>query len=108
MAWVYLILAGLFEVGFTTSLKLSEGFTRVVPSILFIVFAGLSFWLLTRALNGIALGTAYAVWTGLGAFGTALIGLFCFNESAAPLRLFFLFLLIVSIIGLKFASMANP
>ncbi len=104
MSWILLILAGFFEVGFTTCLKLSEGFTKLWPSVFFLIFSFTSFFLLTRAMKTIPLGTAYAVWTGLGAFGTALIGIYFFNEPAAFMRLFFLGLLIVSIIGLKLVS----
>ena len=107
MAWVYLIIAGFFEIGFTTSLKLSEGFTRWFPSLLFVIFAAASFYLLTRALQVIALGTAYAIWTGIGAFGTALVGIIYFQESTSFWRLFFLFLLIVSILGLKLVSLSK-
>ncbi len=101
MAWFYLILAGLFEIGFTTCLKFSESFTRLIPTLGFIAFAALSFTSLSHSLNRIPLGTAYAVWTGIGAFGTALIGIAFFGESADLARIFFLLLLIISIIGLK-------
>ena len=104
MSWLYLLLAGLFEIGFTTCLKLSASFTRLWPSLGFLLCAAASFWLLTRAIQTIPLGTAYAVWTGIGAFGTALIGIFVFGEPATALRLVFLTLLIGSIIGLKLVS----
>lgn len=104
MAWTFLLIAGVFEIGFTTCLKLSNGFTKVLPSIAFIIFAAISFWLLTKSLRTIELGTAYAVWTGIGAFGTALMGIFYFQEPAGTLRLLFLFLLIASIVGLKLVS----
>jgi quaternary ammonium compound-resistance protein SugE len=104
MGWVYLSLAGLFEVGFTTSLKLSDGFSRLWPSLSFCLFAALSFWLLMLATKNIPLGTAYAVWTGIGAFGTALIGILFFGDPTNPARVFFLTMLIISIIGLKFFS----
>lgn len=104
MAWIFLVLAGLFEVGFTTCLKLSESFTKLWPSIGFLVCASISFWLLTKAAETIPLGTAYAVWTGIGAFGTALIGIWFFGDPATTLRLVFLVLLIGSIIGLKLVS----
>ena len=104
MAWAYLILAGLFEVGFTTSLKFSEGFTRLAPSLAFLVTSGLSFWLLTRALQTIPLGTAYAVWTGLGAVGTAIVGILLFKDPATFGRLFSLALIVASVIGLKLVS----
>lgn len=104
MYWLFLISAGVFEIGFTTALKLSDGFTKLIPSILFIIFAVVSFWLLLRAIQGIPLGTAYAVWTGIGAFGTAIIGIIMFGESVSVLRVLLLILLILSVIGLKFIS----
>jgi quaternary ammonium compound-resistance protein SugE len=105
MNWFLLILAGLFEVGFTTCMKLSEGFTKKAPSAGFLVFAILSFVLLNKATNkGIPLGTAYAVWTGIGAFGTALIGIVFFKDELSAGRVFFLAALIGSIIGLKVVS----
>jgi quaternary ammonium compound-resistance protein SugE len=104
MAWGLLVLAGLFEVGFTTCLKLSESFTKPLPSMGFLVCAILSFWLLTKAAETIPLGTAYAVWTGIGAFGTAVIGIYFFGDPSTTLRLVFLVLLIGSIIGLKLVS----
>lgn len=104
MAWGLLVLAGLFEVGFTTCLKLSESFTKPIPSMGFLMCAILSFWLLTKAAETIPLGTAYAVWTGIGAFGTAVIGICFFGDPATTLRLVFLVLLIGSIIGLKLVS----
>ena len=104
MSWILLVLAGMFEVGFTTCLKLSEGFTKIVPSIGFFIFSASSFLLLNKVIKTIPLGTAYAVWTGIGAVGTVLIGIFFFKESAEFLKLFFIFLLIASIIGLKMVS----
>ncbi len=74
-AWFILIIAGLFEVGFTTCMKLSEGFTQIKYTIGFLIFATLSLLFLNKAIAQIPLGTAYAVWTGIGAFGTALIGI---------------------------------
>jgi quaternary ammonium compound-resistance protein SugE len=102
--WIILILAGLFEVCFATSLKMSEGFTKLVPSICFAVCAIASFGLLTLAIKHIPVGTAYAIWTGLGAFGTALVGIIFFKESADFWRIFFLLMLILSLVGLKFVS----
>lgn len=103
MAWMFLLIAGLFEMGFTTFLKLSESFTRFWPTVAFFVLAILSFASLSLSLKSIPLGTAYAVWTGIGAFGTALIGMAFFGESTNFWRLFFLLCLILSIIGLKAA-----
>lgn len=104
MAWLILVLAGLFEVGFTTCLKLSENFTNAKWSAGFFVCISLSFVLLNKAIQHIPMGTAYGVWTGIGAVGTALIGIIWFKESADFWRLFFIFLLIGSIIGLKIVS----
>ncbi|MFK2822372.1 DMT family transporter [Arcobacter sp. YIC-80] len=103
-AWLYLILAGLLEVGFASMLKLTENFTKLIPTIIFLVFASSSFYFLTKAVESIPIGTAYAVWTGIGAFGTILIGILFYNEPAGILRLFFLFTLISSIVGLKLVS----
>jgi len=101
MPWLYLITAGFFEMGFTTCLKLSAGFSKLWPSVLFLVFALTSFAFLTMATRTIPLGTAYAVWTGIGAFGTALIGMIFFEDPVSLWRVFFLLTLIGSIIGLK-------
>src|SRR5690349_10820279 len=104
MSWIYLVIAGLFEIGFTTSLKLSKDFSVTKWTIAFYICIILSFHFLNEASKAIPLGTAYAVWTGIGAVGTALIGIFFFNEPAYFSRLLFLFLLIGSIIGLKIVS----
>jgi quaternary ammonium compound-resistance protein SugE len=87
VAWLYLFLAGLFEIGFTTFLKLSDGFSRLWPTVFFVLFAGASFWLLNKALHGVSLGTAYAVWTGIGAFGTAIVGILMFADPVTFWRL---------------------
>ncbi len=107
MAWIYLLLAGLFEIGFTTMLKLSNNFSKLYPSIGFFIFSFLSFWLLSKAIQTIPLGTAYAVWTGIGAVGTVLIGIFFFQESAGFWRVFFISILIMSLVGLKLVSVAE-
>ena len=104
MAWFFLILGGLFEVGFTTCLKLSNNFKHVGWSIGFFVCIILSFVLLNKAVQTLPMGTAYAVWTGIGAAGSVLVGIFLFKESSDFWRLFFLFLLIASILGLKAVS----
>jgi len=103
-AWAYLILAGVLEIGFASMLKLTEGFTKIVPTLIFLVFAIGSFYSLTKAIEAIPVGTAYAIWTGIGAFGTILIGILIYNEPSSMLRLFFLFTLVASIIGLKLVS----
>ena len=104
MAWFFLILGGLFEIGFTTCLKLSNNFKHVGWSIGFFVCIILSFVLLNKAVQTLPMGTAYAVWTGIGAAGSVLVGIFLFKESSDFWRLFFLFLLIASILGLKAVS----
>lgn len=104
MGWTYLVFAGLFEIGFTTSLKLSDGFTRLWPSLAFLVTSGLSFFLLNKSIQTLPLGTAYAVWTGIGAVGTAAIGMVFFKDPVSLSRVFFLFLIIASIIGLRLVS----
>jgi quaternary ammonium compound-resistance protein SugE len=101
MAWFFLFIAGIFEMAFTTCLKLSDGFTKPWPIAGFLSSAVLSFWMLTLAMESIPLGTAYAVWTGIGAFGTAIIGIYFFGDATCTLRVIFLVLLIGSILGLK-------
>jgi quaternary ammonium compound-resistance protein SugE len=103
-AWIYLILAGILEVGFASMIKLTENFTKLVPTVIFIAFAVGSFYALTKAVETIPIGTAYAIWTGIGAFGTITIGIIFYNEPASMMRLFFLFTLVASIIGLKLVS----
>ena len=104
MAWTYLLFAGLLEVGFTTALRLSEGFSRLGPSLAFFMCAALSFLSLQRATEEIPLGTAYAVWVGIGAVGTLLVGVALFNEPVSVPRFVFLVTLVGSIIGLRLFS----
>ena len=104
MAWIYLICAGLFEVAFTTCLKLSNNFTHRWWSLGFFVSITLSFYLLNKAIQTIPIGTGYAVWTGIGAVGTTIVGIFIFQEPAFFWRVFFITLLIGSIVGLKVVS----
>jgi quaternary ammonium compound-resistance protein SugE len=104
MNWVILIIAGLFEVGFTTCLKMSGNFTKVGWSIGFFISISLSFLMLNKASQTIPIGTAYAVWTGIGAVGTAIVGIILFKEPSDFWRLFFITTLIASIAGLKFLS----
>jgi quaternary ammonium compound-resistance protein SugE len=104
MHWLYLILAGLFECAFTTCLKLSDGLTKVGWAVAFVLLSIVSFGLLTVAAQKIPLGTAYAVWTGIGAVGTAAIGIIWFKDPATFWRVFFLTTLIASLIGLKLVS----
>lgn len=107
MAWILLIIAGLFEVGFTSCLskaKETSGTTSMWWIVGFFVSLALSMYLLYRATQTLPMGTAYAVWTGIGAVGTVLMGIFVFNEPAEFWRVFFIFTLIASIVGLKFVS----
>lgn len=101
MAWALLILSGLFEVAFTTLMKLSDGFKKPLPTLGFCVFAFLSLEILSHVMLTIPVGTAYAVWAGIGAFGTALVGIFFFKDPVNRGRLFFLTTLILSVIGLR-------
>ena len=106
MAWVYLLFAGLFEIGFAIGLKYTEGFTRLWPSVGTVVAAGISLWLLTQALRTIPVGTAYAIWTGIGAVGVAALGVLLFSESASPARLGCIALIVAGVVGLKLFSPA--
>lgn len=104
MSWILVFIAGGVEVCFALSLKETHGFTRLWPSILALVCGALSFGLLTLALRHLPVGTAYAVWTGIGATGTVIIGVLFFHEPSGALRLFSVSLVIAGIIGLKFTS----
>jgi len=104
MAWLYLFLAGLFEVGWAIGLKYTEGFSRLFPSLLTVSAMGLSLALLGLALKNLPVGTAYAVWTGIGAIGTAALGIILFSEPATASRLACIGLIVCGIAGLKFAS----
>ena len=104
MGWIFLVLAGALEVTFTTALKYADGFTKLVPSAIFIVAYAGSAWLLSKAIATIPLGTAYAVWTGIGAVGTAIVGIALFGDPANAARLFFLAVIIAGIAGLKLVS----
>ena len=104
MAWVYLTVAGLFEIGWAIGLKYSHGFSRPVPSLLTVAAMVMSVWLLSIAMKSIPVGTAYAVWTGIGAIGVAVLGMVLFGESREIARLVCLFLIIVGILGLKLVS----
>jgi len=104
MAWIYLIIAGLFECGWAIGLKYTEGFTRLTPSLLTIAAMTISFWLLSFAMKTIPVGTAYAVWTGIGAVGVAVMGMILFGESRDILRIISLLLIVSGIVGLKLVS----
>lgn len=104
MAWTFLILAGCVEVACTTAFRYVDGFNRMAPIAALVVLGSLSLALLYKALEGIPIGTAYAVWTGMGAAGTVLVGILFYKEPTDALRLVFLSTLIGSIVGLKFVS----
>jgi len=104
MPWAFLTVAGLFEIGWAIGLKYSDGFSRPVPSVLTAVAMAFSLWLLSLAMKTIPVGTAYAVWTGIGAVGVAILGMVLFGESRELLRVICLFLIIVGILGLKLVS----
>ncbi len=104
MAWTYLLIAGACEIVATTLFRYTEQFTRFWPSVICFAVGMVSFYLLNRSLTGVPLGTAYAVWTGIGAVGTVLVGILVFREPASFWRLFFIVMLISSIIGLKMVS----
>lgn len=101
MAWVYLFLAGVLEVFWSSFLKLSEGFTRMGYSALTVAGMLASFGLLSQAMKTLPLGTAYAVWTGIGALGSLLVGIAAFGETVSAPRLLFAALLLAGIVGLK-------
>ena len=104
MAWLVLLVAGLLEVGWAIGLKYTEGFTRLVPSVLTLVSMLGSVVLLGLALKTLPIGTAYAVWTGIGAVGTALLGIALFGEPATAARLACIGLIVAGIVGLKLVT----
>lgn len=107
MAWIILFIAGLFEIGWAVGLKFTEGFTRPIPIALTAVSLVLSMGLLGWAVKTLPLGTAYAVWTGIGAVGTALVGIMVFKEPATAARLVCLGLIVAGILGLKLFTPAT-
>ena len=104
MAWFILFIAGLFEVVWAIGLKYSDGFTRLVPSIITIVGMVISFGLLSMALRTLPIGSAYAVWTGIGAIGTVIAGIMLFGEPVQAARLACVALIVVGVLGLRFLS----
>jgi quaternary ammonium compound-resistance protein SugE len=104
MAWIYLTLAGLFEIGWAIGLKYTDGFSRLIPSVLTAVSMVVSVLLLGLALKTLPVGTGYAVWTGIGTVGTALLGIVLLGEPATALRLACIGLIVAGILGLKLAS----
>lgn len=101
MAWVILVLAGLFEVGWAIGLKYTEGFTRLWPTLWTILAIVSSLWLLANAMKSLPIGTAYSVWVGVGVVGTVILGIVLFEEPINAARLISIMLIIIGIIGLK-------
>ena len=104
MVWIVLVLAGMFEVIWAYSMKMSEGFTRFVPSVITLIFMVLSFALLAYAMRSLPLGTAYTIWTGIGAIGSFLLGIFILGEPASALRMLAAVLIISGLVLMKVAS----
>ena len=106
MAWLTLFIAGLCEVGWAIGLKYTEGFTRLWPTLGTVAAMAVSLWLLGIAMKSLPVGTAYAVWVGVGAVGTVILGIVLFGEPANPARLISVMLIVAGIIGLKLATPA--
>lgn len=104
MAWSLLVVAGLLEIAFALAMKASMGFTRLAPALVTVGTGLSSVFLLSLALRTLPVGTGYAVWTGIGAAGTAIVGMVLLGDSAAPLRVFCLLLILAGVIGLKLVS----
>jgi quaternary ammonium compound-resistance protein SugE len=104
MAWIYLLLAGISEIGWAIGLKYTEGFTKLWPSVATVAMMIVSFGLLAQALKTLPIGTAYAIWTGIGAVGTAVVGMMVFGESRDVLRLACLAMIVLGVVGLKFVT----
>lgn len=104
MAWIYLLVAAAFEVQWAVTMKYTEGFTRLWPSVACIAGMVVSIWLLALAQRSIPVGTSYAIWTGLGAVGTAICGMILFNESRDTARILCILLIVAGVFGLKLFS----
>jgi len=104
VAWVYLLVAGVFEIGFAFGLKFSEGFTRLWPTLGMAASGALSFYLLSLSLKTLPVGTAYAIWTGIGAAGTAILGILLLSESGDIFRVLSILLIVAGVVGLRLTS----
>ena len=104
MEWVYLVIAGFLEVGWAIGLKYSQGFTRILPSMLTVIGMAASFYFLSLSLKSLPLGNAYAIWTGIGTIGTVVLGIISFKEPISIMRLFCIAFIFIGIIGLKLLS----
>ena len=107
MAWVYLFLAGLLEIGWALGLKYTDGFTKLTPTLFTVAAMIGSFVLLGQALRVLPIGTAYAIWTGIGAVGTAILGMALFGEPRDLARILCIVLIVAGIVGLKFTTATN-
>jgi len=104
MPWVWLIIAGLLEISWAVGLKYTDGFSKLWPSVVTVVLMLASFWCLAQAVKGLPLGTSYAIWTGIGAVGTAIAGILLFKEPATAARLVCMVLIVAGSAGLKFTA----
>ena len=104
MAWVYLIIAGVFEIGWAIGMKYTNGFTKLIPTGLTLASMFLSVYLLSLATKEIPIGTAYAVWTGIGIAGTSILGIIIFQESVEVFKIVFIAMILIAIVGLKLIS----
>ncbi len=102
--WIILFFAGLMEIGWAIGLKYTDGFTRPIPSLFTLVTLAASMYLLSRAAQVLPIGTAYSVWVGIGSVGAGILGILLFNEPITPMRIGFMLLLVVSIVGLKLTT----
>lgn len=104
MAWFYLFIAGIFEVGWAIAMKYTNGFTKLGPSVITLFSMALSVYLLSLATKEIPIGTAYAVWTGIGIAGTSILGVILFNETVEVFKVVFVSMILIAIVGLKITS----
>jgi quaternary ammonium compound-resistance protein SugE len=104
MEWIYLVIAGFFEVGWAIGLKYSEGFTKILPSILTVIGMVASFYFLSLSLKSLPLGNAYAIWTGIGTVGTVVLGIILFKEPINVTRMICILFIVIGIVGLKLVS----
>lgn len=104
IAWIVLFIAGLFETAWAIGLKYSNGFTKLWPSVFTIIAMAISIWLLSISLKTLPVGSAYAVWTGIGAVGTAILGIILFHESKDILKILFILMVVAGLVGLRLVS----
>jgi quaternary ammonium compound-resistance protein SugE len=106
MPWIWLIVAGLLEIAWAVGLKYTDGFAKLWPSVVTVLLMLASFWCLAQAVKGLPLGTSYAIWTGIGAVGTAIAGIVLFKEPATAARLACMVMIVAGIVGLKLTARA--